>query len=335
MTRHLRIGVIGAGGAAQVVHLPILKRLPDLEVAGLADPDDAKARTISERFGISHVAGSLGELAERVALDAVLVCTPNDTHEAVAVEALERGYHVLCERPISVDSASAARMIEAARAAERQLMVAMNERFRYDVRMVRQFVASGELGDIFFVRSSWLNQRLRRPRHGWRRNAGQSGGGVLIDLGTPAVDLALWLLGYPRVSGVTARFHQRQDVEDSAIVLLSVAGGTTVTVEVTWELMEERDRHAIYVLGTSGSATTMPFRVAKELETGLVDVTPPLDTGEGGLYTSSYRQEWAEFLRLVRGESSGELPVEQVQLMRVLEACYRSAGGGGEVEVEA
>lgn len=329
--RRLRIGVIGAGGAAQVVHLPILKRLPDVEVAALVDADERKARTIAERFGVPFVGRGLAQLEQAGQVDAVVVCTPNDTHEEIVVTALELGKHVLCERPISISSDSAARMIEAARRADRQFMVAMNQRYRYDARAIRQFVASGELGEVFFVRSAWLNRRHRRPDRGWRRERARAGGGVLMDLGVQAIDLGLWLLDFPRVERVSARFHGAGEVEDSAVVLVAVEGGATLSVEATWELMEERDRHSLYAMGTRGSAALAPFRVLKELETGLTDVTPPLDASLGNPYTASYRQEWAEFLRLVRGEKPREVEEEQVGLMRVVEACYRSAEEGREV----
>lgn len=333
MARDVDVAVVGAGGAAQVVHLPILKRLPDLNVAAVVDPHEEKARTIGERFGVDRILADVGDLGDVDGLDAVVVCTPNDTHEEVVLACLDRGLHVLCERPLSTSPGSVSRMLDAAVSAERQLMVAMNQRFRYDVRSIRQFVLSGEMGDIFFLRASWLNRRERRPRKGWRRRPDRAGGGVLMDLGVQALDLALWVLGFPEVSRVSARFHRRDGVEDSAMALLSLEGDTTVSVEVTWELMEERDRHGLYVFGTRGSAGTSPFRVLKELETGLTDVTPPLDVDPGGLYTASYRQEWAYFLRRVRGERPIEAERHQVDLMQVVEACYRSAETGREVDV--
>ncbi len=332
MARDVRVAVVGAGSAAQVVHLPILQRLPDLEVAAVVDPHEEKARTIAERFGVEEVREEIAGL-EGLGVDAAVVCTPNDTHEEVVTACLDRGLHVLCERPLSVSSDSARRMIEAAEDAGRQLMTAMNMRYRYDVRSIRQFVQSGELGEVFFLRSSLLTRRERRPRKGWRRDPDRAGGGVMMDLGVQAVDLALWLLDYPAVERVSARFHRRSRVEDSATALLTLEGGSTVSVEVTWELMEERDRQGVYVFGTRGSAGTSPFRVLKEMETGLTDVTPPLDAETGGRYTASYRQEWAAFLRRVRGERPLEVEREQIPLLEVVEACYRSAGEGREVEV--
>lgn len=325
------MGVVGAGAAAQVVHLPILKRLPDVRLAAVVDEDLAKARTIAERFGVPFTGRTVSELERAEGVDAVVVCTPNDAHEESVVAALELGVHVLCERPISTGSESAARMVAAAERSDRQLMVAMNQRFRYDVRAIKQFVASGELGEVFFVRSAWLNRRHRRPSRGWRRNPARSGGGALMDLGVQAIDVALWLLDFPPVERAVARFHGPEPVEDSGVALLAIEGGATVEVEASWELPEERDRHALSVLATGGSAGIAPFRVLKEMETGLTNVTPPLDTSLGNPYTASYRQEWAEFLRMVRGEKPRELPTEQVEVMRVVEACYRSVEEDREI----
>lgn len=329
--RDVRVGVIGAGGIAQVVHLPILKRLPDVDVVALVDTHFEKAGTIAERFGIPLVARTIGELPDGVALDAVLVSTPTDSHAELVGEALASGCHVLCERPLAPSSDDVAKLIGTAEAAGRQLMVAMNQRFRLDVRAIQQFVASGELGDIFMVRSGWLRRSERRPARGWRRDPEKSGGGVLMDLGVQALDVALWLLGYPDVSRVSARTHPDTGVDDSAAAFLELEGGTALHLEVSWELRADRDRHVLRLLGTSGSAGVSPFRVRRELETGLTDVTPPLDVDESGLYTAAYRREWAEFLRFVRGEKALDYPSEQIRLMRAVEACYRSAREGCEV----
>jgi predicted dehydrogenase len=329
MARDVKVAVVGAGGAAQVVHLPILGRLPDVEVVGIVDPQLAKAETVADRFHIPRFTTSFEELTAEVSPEAVLVCSPTGQHEAVVIQALESGAHVLCERPLTVSSSSAERILAVAREADRELMVAMNLRFRFDMRAIRQFVLSGELGDVVHIRSTWMNRRYRRPRGGWRGKREISGGGALMDLGAQAVDIAMWLLDYPAVERVTASLGASgDDVEASAFALIDLEGGRTVTVEVSWELPDEKDRHEVVVLGTGGTARTSPFRVQTRMETGIVDVTPPLPKKGPGLYTDSYRQEWAEFLRMVRGETEGYAPVEQVDLMEILEACYESAEAG-------
>lgn len=329
----LRIAVLGAGGAAQVVHLPILARLPGVEIVGIADPEGRKAQTIGERFGIDRVADDLVGLVSGLELDAVLICTPNGAHEQGVMDALELGAHVLCERPLTVSSQAARRLVDAADSAGRQLMVANNHRFRHDFRLMRQFVASGELGDVFFVRSSWLNLRSRRPRRGWRTDPKYAGGGVLMDLGAQALDLALWSVGYPAIRRVSAHLHGDAGAESSAFIHLSTETGATVDVEVSWELIHDRDVHELSILGSGGSADSAPLRVHRRVETGIVDVTPPVTRVPSALYRDSYRQEWAHFLRIVRGEIPIESERRQIALFEILEACYRSADTGSEVSL--
>jgi predicted dehydrogenase len=333
MPRDIRVALVGAGSAAQSVHLPILMRLPDLEVTAIIDPQMRKARAIAERYQIPNVHSDISAIATHPEVDAVLVCTPTDTHEEPVITALAAGKHVLCERPLSTGSASVTRMVEAARQADRQLMVAMNDRYRYDSRAIRQFVARGDLGDVQFVRHTWLARPTRRPRRGWRHDETRAGGGVVIDLGASALDLAWWLLGFPALERVTASMHRREGVEETAVLMVTVEGGVTISVEVSWKLMEASDRRELYLLGNRGSARTGPFRLMAQMEAGLKDVTPPLAVGAAQLYTASYRQEWAEFLRFVRGEKPITVADEQITLMRAIEACYRSAAEGREVAI--
>lgn len=333
-SQDLRLAVIGTGAIAQVVHLPILTRMPRCQVVAVCDVDAHKASTIADRFQIPRHYTSVDALLDREReLEAVLICTPNHLHASLAEAAIRAGKHVICERPLATRADDARRVLEAAKAAGRHLLVALNHRFRPDTMALRHFVESGDLGQIFYVRTGWLNRRLRQPMSGWRRTREFGGGGVLMDLGIQAVDLALWMLHYPAPERVTAytRAGRGGDVEDSAVVLLRTKTGVTMSIEVTWELIAARDRHTLYLLGTQGSGSISPFAVHKEAETGILDVTPPLPEGKENVYTASYREELSYFLAVLRGERSADLPADQEILMRVIEACYVSAAEGREV----
>ncbi len=331
MPRTVNVAVVGAGGAAQVVHLPILKRLGELNVSGLVDSDLSKARTIAQRFQVEAVAPTLEDLAQTADFDAVLICSPTSEHEAGVLSALSHGAHVMCERPFVTRSATARRLIDAASEAGRELMIANNLRYRFDLRAIKHFVANEEAGTVQHIRSNWLNRRSRRPRRGWRRDPSRAGGGALMDLGAQALDVLLWILDYPVVERLCARLHGEGEVETSAVVHLALAGGTSASVEVTWELIDEKDRHTVVVLGTRGSAYSYPLQLLTETESGVMDVTPPIDRPPSELYTDSYRQEWGDFLRHVRGEKALASQEDQVRLLEVLEACYQSAREGREV----
>ncbi|MBI4513970.1 MAG: Gfo/Idh/MocA family oxidoreductase [Gemmatimonadetes bacterium] len=327
----VRLAVVGTGAIAQVVHLPVLTRMPRCQVVAVCDVDAHKARTIADRFKVPRSYTALDALLDGERdLDAVLVCTPNHLHAMLVETALRAGKHVICERPLATRAEDVRRLLDAAKAAGRHLLLALNHRFRPDTMALRHFVESGDLGEIFYLRAGWLNRGLRQPTTGWRRTQRLAGGGVLMDLGIQALDLAFWMLHYPAPDRVTAytRRGRGAEVEDSAVVLLQMKTGVTMSLEVTWELIAARDRHTLYVLGTHGSGSISPFAVHREGETGILDVTPPLPEGKENVYTASYREELAYFLSVLRGERTADLPVDQEILMRVIEACYRSAVEG-------
>jgi predicted dehydrogenase len=123
------------------------------------------------------------------------------------------------------------------------------------------------------------------------------------------------------------------DVEDSAAVLLHTETGGTISVQVTWSLLAERDRHHVRLLGTAGTATTYPLKVVKETEQGILDVTPQIAPAQENAYTASYREEVRHFILAAQGNVIPEPPREQVELMRVVEAVYRSADKGSEIRL--
>ncbi|HUH14099.1 MAG TPA: Gfo/Idh/MocA family oxidoreductase, partial [Longimicrobiales bacterium] len=214
-------------------------------------------------------------------------------------------------------------------------MLALNNRWRPDVLALKPFGAGGELGDIFYVRAGLLNRKVRILRPTWRHRKATAGGGALMDLGVQALDLALWMLDYPRIDRVLCHLHpgERMEVEDSAALTLKCARGPVISLQVTWNLFGQRDRQYLEMLGTRGSASLSPMAVYKEVEQGLLDVTPGVTGQRGNIYTASYRQMLDHFAEACRGECEQELPVEQVELMRILSLAYESAARGKEIKL--
>lgn len=330
----IRVGVLGTGAVAQVVHLPLLSQLPRVKTTAVCDADRSKASAIAERFGIRRVGRTDAEIVEADDVDAVLICTPSHLHESQAIIALEAGKHVLVEKPLALTAAGAERVVNAAERSGAAVMAAMNNRFRQDAQALKPFVRGGELGDIFLVKAGWMNRKVRSVRPTWRHRRETAGGGALMDLGVQILDLAFWMLEYPKVARVVAFTHpgERMEVEDSAAVLLETEDGVAISLEVTWALLAERDQHYLQILGSAGTASLLPLAVHKEMEHGLVDVTPPLAPGRANQYTLSYRAQLNHFLDVCRGAREIELPRDQIQLMRWIELAYRSAAREREVK---
>ena len=333
--RHrLKVGILGVGAVTQVVHLPMFSERPDVEVTAVSDPDRLKAEALATRFEVPRVLSN-EEILSHDEVQAAVICTPNYLHESLAVEAFEKGKHVLVERPLALSAKGVRRVLDAADAAGRHLAVGMINRFRPDVGTLASFVAGGELGDIYAVRANSLT-RMPAVRSTWRQNKEEAGGGALMDLGVPILDMAFWLVGYPRIRRVTAVLRGGEgEVEEAATVFAVSESGIAFSVEVSWNLFAEADRHRARVMGTEGSGALPPLDIHKQLGGQSVNVTPrqPKTRGGENRYQNAYRRLLDEFVRAVLGETDVPAPVEQVHLMGVIAAAYRSAREGREIQL--
>ena len=331
----VRIGVIGTGAISQVVHVPIFTERTDVELAVLADADPHKAEMLARRYGVPRVADWEEVIADEE-LDAVVLTTPNNLHEQMCVRAIESGKHVLVERPIASTSSGARRIVEAAERCGRLLAIGMPHRFRPEVSALRSFVAGGELGELYSVTGSWMTRPVAMSRPGWRQRREVAGGGALVDLGIPALDLCLWVAGFPKVRRVSCILTKGEyEVEDAASLMAETEGGVALTLEVSNRLFSDDDRYYARVMGTEGSAAIPPLRVFRQLGGRPLEVTPRQPTPRGGEnpYMNAYRRLLDEFVRAMQGRADIPLPREQVDLLALVEAAYEAAAAGREVHL--
>ncbi len=335
----VRLAIVGAGAAAQVNHIPAFRKLKDVELVAVCEPDVARRRAVSQKFGIPEVFEDFQDLlrAEHLDLDAIDICAPTHLHGAMAQAALSYGKHVLIERPFVAKTSEAEAIVAAAAKADRIAMVAMNHRFRPDAQTLSQFIQKKEIGQVYFAKAGYL-----RGRESWKSGAQAASGadgvagrrGVLLDLGLQMLDLALWLTGGSVVS-VSASMHasEKGKPEDSAVGFVRLDTGATITLDVSWGLLQDKDFAFVNLFGTKGTAVFNPLRVLKSLHGNLVNVTPTL-AAERSQYKMSYELEIEHFVDCVRRGVAPASPAEEaLTLMRVVDALYKSADTGKEVRL--
>jgi len=332
----LKAALVGVGVAGQVSHIPAWKKLEGVELVTLCDRDQEKAQKVAQRFGVPNATTTIDDVLADPEIDMVDICTPNFLHAPLAIAALESGKHVLVERPIARNAAETEKMVKAADKADRLLVCALAHRFREDTKILKKFVDRGELGEVFYTKTGWLRQRTDWRTEEWRQQKQVSGGGVLMDLGVQMLDLSLWLLGNPQVVSVTASKYvtdPRKDVEDTVAAFLLLEGGASLQLEVSWALLLEKNFPYLNLFGTDGAALLNPFRIHKELNGNLLNVTPALESARN-IYKQSYEQELDYFLRCI---TQGERPMasaeEGRELMRIIDAIYQSAEARREVRL--
>ncbi|MCC9205858.1 Gfo/Idh/MocA family protein [Arthrobacter sp. zg-Y769] len=234
--RRLRVGLAGCGAISRN-HLEAFRAIDDVEIVGVCDIDSDRARATAAAWGIPTAADTVAELLG-LGLDIVSVCTPHPTHEAVVREAAAAGVHVLCEKPIAIELASAARMVSACDDAGVKLGVLFQRRFWPAAQRIRAAIDNGALGRLTMGQCSVM--LYREPdyysRDAWRGTWANDGGGVLMTQAIHYIDLLQWFMGdVAEIYGKINTYKHREDieVEDSATALITFASGAMATLQAS------------------------------------------------------------------------------------------------------
>ncbi len=327
-----RVLISGVGGIAQIAHLPIISKMDDVEITGVCDIDRSKAKSVAQKYGVKNFYHSFSEMLNSAEADCLIITSPTNLHKEQAILGFEKGLDVMVEKPLSRNYDEAAAVVEASKKSKKILMVGMNNRFRPDIMMQESFVSAGELGEIFYIKTGFLRKRSTVEK--WSLNKNESGGGVFIDLGIVLLDIALWLMRFPKIKSVSAANynHSVKDVEDSSFVMLKFANNATVTIETSWTLHRENDLFYCNVYGKEGSANINPLSIYKHMHGTLVNVTPLKMEKPANVFKRTYEYELNHFFNSVRNNkpalSDG---TEALERMKIVDAVYRSAKTGREI----
>jgi predicted dehydrogenase len=235
-----RLGFLGVGWIGRN-RLEAIARSGLVEITAIADPALGRTIDLSDIVPDAARLESLDELLD-IDLDGVVIATPSALHAEQSIQALERGLAVFCQKPLGRTADEARRVVAAARAADRLLGVDLSYRFVKGVQAIRERVRAGELGRIYAIDLVFHN--AYGPDKPWFYDPTLSGGGCVLDLGTHLVDLAFWVLDWPRVREVSSRLFVRGEPlrrlgdrsEDYAIARLDLDDGTVVRLACSWNL---------------------------------------------------------------------------------------------------
>lgn len=350
MTGKVRIGVIGAGMIGNE-HLKVFGQLEDVEIAGVADASLQAAESRAREHGVKAYE-TPEALLDDASIDAVVIGVPNRYHAPLAIAAMERGKHVLLEKPMAINEQAAREILETQRRTGRVLMMAHQMRWSGIARAAKAKIDAGELGRIYNAKAGWLRRKGIPGWGSWFTRMDEAGGGPLIDIGVHMLDLTLYLMGNPKpvsVFGTTyAEFGPRRegignwgtpdwngyyDVEDLATALIKLDNGATLSLEVSWAAHSAGlpEQPFVHLMGTEGgigivgnAGTFVTHRDGQVVEEEL----KPAD-GEADRHLLA--RHFAECVR--EGKEPIAPALSGYVNNRILSAIYESSRTGGEVKL--
>ena len=264
--KKLKIGIVGCGEIAKGKHLPALKAYSDkCEIVAFCDIIEERAVWAAKEYGTpdAKVYTDHKELLKDPEIDVVHVLTPNVAHCEITVNALNAGKHVMCEKPMAATTEDARKMIDAWKKSGKKFTIGYQNRFRPEVQALKAACEAGELGDIYYGKAHAVRRRAV-PTWGVFPNKALQGGGPLIDIGTHALDMTLWMMdNYEPERVLGSVFYklghmpeavvgnawgpwdpETFEVEDSAMGFIKMKNGATITLEASWALNITDSREA-------------------------------------------------------------------------------------------
>lgn len=354
--RKLKVGIVGCGGIANAKHLPAMKKNGNFEIVAFCDLIEEKAQKAKEQYGTEDalVCTDYREVL-KLDVEAVYVLTPNNAHAPISIAALEAGKNVMCEKPMAKTYAEAKAMVEAAEKSGKILTIGYQSRYRADSVYLKRACENGELGEIYYAKAHALRRRAV-PTWGVFLDAEKQGGGPLIDIGTHALDLTLWMMdNYEPEMVVGSVYRKLADqketgnawgdwdpniftVEDSAFGFIKMKNGATINLESSWALNILDVREAQTSLcGTKAGADMVNGLRINRVNYGRQCVEEPnLAAGgvaffDGAAESSEDVEQRVFYNAVVNGEPLVVEPRQAMVVTQILEAIYESGKSGKPV----
>ena len=361
----LQIGFVGCGGIANSKHFPSLAELPDLcEMVAFCDLIPERAQKAAAQYGTpdAKVYTDYREMLKDKDIDVVHVLTPNVAHCPITCDAFDAGKHVMCEKPMAHCTADAEKMLAAWRKSGKKFTIGYQNRFREDTRTLHNACEQGVLGDIYFAKAHAVRRRAV-PTWGVFPNKALQGGGPLIDIGTHALDLTLWMMDNYKPATVDGSvFYKMRDkfegnlfgpwdpenfeVEDSAFGFIKMENGATIFLESSWALnIPEANEASTTLCGTEAGAEihggyvnggySLKLNTAKYGQ--LIDETIA-QAGKvaffDGVSNKPGTLEAKQWLEAILNDGTPLVKPEQAFVVtQILEAIYRSAATGERIRL--
>ena len=347
----IKIGIIGTGNISNS-HIQAYLRNPNVELYAFCDINEKQLHTMGEKYGITRLFTDKDEMLKLPEIDAVSVCTWNSAHAECTIAALNAGKHVLCEKPMALNTQEAEAMKAAAEKNGKLLMIGFVRRYGNDCKILQDFINNDFMGELYYAKATYL-RRDGNPG-GWFGDKSRSGGGPLIDLGVHVIDLVRYLSGNPKPVSVYGATFQKLfdrkgsigapkylsasatendicDVEDLASAMIRFDNGEVLSVEAAFSLNLKNDTGTIELFGTKAGAKLSPeleiYTDINNYQSNISLVAP-----SALAFNDLFANEINHYVDCLTSGAQCKSPAEDgIEMMKILDAVYESARTGHEV----
>ena len=358
MSKKLKVGVIGCYGIARSKHIPAIQSVAEAEIVAYCDILLERAEGARDILGPANAKtySDYKELLKDEEIDVIHVCTPNLSHAPITVAALKAGKHVMCEKPMATTYKDAKLMCDVAKETGKVFTVGYQYRCQSEPLYLKELCEKGELGEIYFAKAHALRRR-GVPTWGVFLNAEEQGGGPLIDIGTHALDMTLWMMDNYKPKSVMGTTYKKLNdnpdcgnnfgpwdpseytVEDSAFGFITMENGATIILESSWALniLEEAEAKCTLCGTKAGADMKNGLTIVSDNQGRMTNVKASFNDGgiafvPGMTVLRPEEKEARNFYdAILYGAELRVKPEQALVVTQILEAIYESAKIGEPV----
>ena len=340
--KKVRMGIAGIGAMGQG-HVQAFTANPDSEVIAICDQSKEWLEHCKQQWKTKYAFTDWNDLVACHDVEAIAVCLPTIFHDPIAIAALRAGKHVLCEKPMAMTTAKAQAMADAASQSGRILMISYNQRFGGDIQFLKKYIDEGNMGEVYFVRTAWRRSMGVLPPAMLQRATGEQysrnwfneksmGGGAALDLGSHVVDLAMYLMGFPKLKQLLGMSYNKflpeflagkgvgYDADDHSVGFAVFENGASMQIEASYGSYIEHEKIIQAIYGDKGGAcreSGQPVKLFTKSSGEYKTVIPTIDIP--GTRPMDHFVEC-----IIEGRTPIVTPEQGVAVTQVLEGIYKS-----------
>jgi len=341
--KKVKMGIAGIGAMGQG-HIQVFTANPNSEVIAICDQSKEWVEHCKHSWGTKYAFTNWEDLVACDEVDAVAVCLPTIFHDPLTIAALDADKHVLCEKPMAMNTQKAQAMADSAKRNSKILMISYNQRFGADIQYLKKYIDAGNLGEVYLVRTAWRRAMGVLPPAKHQRSTGEQysrnwfneknmGGGATLDLGSHVVDLAMYLMGFPKIKQVVGMTYTKFlpeflankgvecDADDHSVGFVKFENGASMQIEASYGSYIEREKIIQAIYGDKGGACReigQPIKLFVRSAGEYTTITPNIDI-------PSIRP-MDHFIDCILDESTPIVTPEQgVAVTQILEGIYKSS----------
>ena len=256
----MKIGMMSFAHMHAFSYADSLKKLPNVELVGIFDDDVERGQQAAEKFDTTHYSDQAAFLAQE--MDAVIICSENNRHKEMVLNAAKAKKHILCEKPIATNLEDAKEMIQVCEDSHVILQIAYPVRFSSPIQKLKAMIDKGELGDIVAFRTT---NRGQNPG-GWFIDEKQSGGGAVLDHTVHMLDIMRWYLGeeVTEVRAFIDSYFHEIDIDDAGILTFEFENGVIASHDASWSRFSEYPTWGDATIEVVGTKQTVKVDAFKE-----------------------------------------------------------------------